>query len=445
MAKFVPDDDPNKADASPTKAFFVDIITKDIQLDEAIQDLVDNCVDGAKRLRPHGDYNGLWVRLRVAPDAFVIEDNCGGIPLDVARKYAFKFGRAKGFKETKHSVGQFGIGMKRALFKMGERFEVVSTEPKAHFEIDVDVGDWLNDDVNWDFPISNLQECKFKPPETGTKITVPSLAQGVPERFSQQTFVSALRQDIRAKQQQPMQAGLQISLNDEVIIPNIWQLRQSDSIQPAARRFADQLNGGPPLITRLYAGVHESDRQRAGWYVFCNGRCILEANQDKITGWNEVSEAGVAVPKYHGQFAKFRGYVFLDSDDAAILPWNTTKTGLAEESAAYRRLKPRLIEATRPVIDFLNQLDAEIDLDEPDRVLTRALQDAPSVPLERLPERVSFQFTPPPRRGPPMSRITYKKPKAEADRLREAMSATSLADLGERSFDFAYENLVEED
>lgn len=445
MAKFVPDDDPNKADASPTKAFFVDIITKDIQLDEAIQDLVDNCVDGAKRLRPRGDFAGLRVKLRVSADHFTIEDNCGGIPLEIARKYAFKFGRAKGFKETKHSVGQFGIGMKRALFKLGDCFEVVSTEPKAHFEIEVNVADWLDDDVNWDFPISNLQEQKFKRADTGTNITVGTLAAGVPDRFAQNTFVSALRQDIRAKQQQPMQAGLQISLNDEVIIPNIWQLRESASIQPAARRFNDKLNGSAALITRLYAGVHDSDRQRAGWYVFCNGRCILEADQDKATGWNEVSEAGVAVPKYHGQFARFRGYVFLDSDDAGILPWNTTKTGLAEESAAYRRLKPRLIEATRPVIDFLNLLDAEIDLDEPDRVLSRALQEADSVPLERLPERASFQFTPPPRRGPPMSKITYKKPKAEADALRGVMSATSLPDLGERTFDFAYGNLIEDD
>lgn len=45
-----------KIDASPTKSFFVYIIIKDIALDKAILDLIDNCVDGAKRLRPDENY-----------------------------------------------------------------------------------------------------------------------------------------------------------------------------------------------------------------------------------------------------------------------------------------------------------------------------------------------------------------------------------------------------
>jgi hypothetical protein len=445
VARFIEEDDPTKADASPTKRFFADIITKDIQLDQAIQDLVDNSVDGARRLRPGGDYHDLWVNIRVAADCFSIADNCGGIPLEIARKYAFKFGRAEGFAATTHSVGQFGIGMKRALFKIGDQFEVISTEPKAHFEIRVNIKEWLDDKVNWDFPIEALQEKRFAPAKTGTTLKIGLLAQGVGDRFKQNTFVSELRQDIRAKQQQAMQRGLQITLNDEVIITNEWKLKQSDHILPSFKRFDDTLKVDSLLITRIYAGVNESDRQRAGWYVFCNGRCILEADQERTTGWNEVSEGGVAVPKYHGQFARFRGYVFLDADDASILPWNTTKTGLDQESAAYRRLKPRLIEATRPVIDFLNKLDAEKDMEESDRVLTRAVEAAAPVPLERLPERAAFQFTAPAKKGPQMSTISYKKPKADADRLKAAMSVGTLPRLGEVTFDYAYNNLVEED
>ena len=113
MAKLTHGDEEDlaKADASPTKLFFVEIITKDIELDKAIQDLVDNCIDGAKRLRPGPDakYDGLTVNLEIRNNYFEIRDNCGGIPLDIARKYAFKFGRAKGFQRTSHSVGQFGI------------------------------------------------------------------------------------------------------------------------------------------------------------------------------------------------------------------------------------------------------------------------------------------------------------------------------------------------
>ena len=38
------------AKAVPTKQFFVSMLTRDISLDDAILDLIDNCLDGALRL-----------------------------------------------------------------------------------------------------------------------------------------------------------------------------------------------------------------------------------------------------------------------------------------------------------------------------------------------------------------------------------------------------------
>ena len=37
----------DRAEASPTKQFFVSMLTRDINLADAILDLVDNCLDGA--------------------------------------------------------------------------------------------------------------------------------------------------------------------------------------------------------------------------------------------------------------------------------------------------------------------------------------------------------------------------------------------------------------
>ncbi len=449
MAILVPmdDDDLTKVDASPTKEFFVDIITKDIQLDHAILDLIDNCVDGAKRIRPgdEANYSGLSVDIEVTDSHFVIADNCGGIPLEVARKYAFKFGRAKGFVRTSHSVGQFGVGMKRALFKMGHRFNVSSVDSQHKFRVEVDVAKWSADEFNWDFDIKGLTEGSFDVDQTGTRIEIDDLDASVAETFAQHAFVRSLRQDIRVAQQHPMRLGLNITLNGEAIIPTEWQLQQSDNIEPSYRRFEDDVGGEALLITRLYAGIGESSRAHAGWYVFCNGRCILEADQDPITGWDE-SDAGVEIPKYHGQFARFRGYAFLDSDDSSILPWNTTKTGLDLEADAYRRLRGRLIEATRPVINFLNNLDAEKDFEEADKILSQAVRKSSAVALETLTHRPTFVYTQPPRRrGPTLTKIAYRKPQAEADKLKEVFEAQSNRELGEEAFDYAYANLVEED
>lgn len=83
----------DQAKASPTKAFFVQMLVKDVSLESAILDLVDNCIDGATRLRGDGSYAGLWVKVTVNRDEFVIDDNCGGIDVDLAKNYAFRFGR----------------------------------------------------------------------------------------------------------------------------------------------------------------------------------------------------------------------------------------------------------------------------------------------------------------------------------------------------------------
>lgn len=442
----IDDADPTKVDAAPTKAFFVEIITRDIPLDKAIQDLVDNCVDGAKRLRPGADdnYEGLWVKVEMSETEFRISDNCGGIPLETARKHAFKFGRPKGFQSTPFSVGQFGVGMKRALFKMGNHFKVTSVEPNSRFDVEVDVPTW-SDQPSWDFHLSDLVEDPNSVESTGTVIEVKKLHPGVASTFRLEAFKTNLRHQIRVVQQHFMRKGLKIFFGDEALISSQWQLNTGEGIDPSFRRYEDDLGGTGPLRTRLYAGIGASSSAHAGWYIFCNGRCILDADQSSTTGWSEATDEGVTAPKYHGQFARFRGYAFLDCEDASILPWNTTKTDLDFDSDAYRRLRGRLIEAMRPVIDFLNELDAEKDFAAEDRDLSQAVGRTTSTPLERLPERAAFSYRPPVKRGPALTTISYKRTQPEVDRLKAALQANSNREIGEKSFTYTYENLVEED
>ncbi len=136
-------------DARPEKRFFVEMLTRDIEFAPAVIDLVDNSVDGAKRVRPTPGGNGtaqaperfvgLHVDLVVAPDRFEISDNCGGFSRQVATDYAFRFGRAVGQPTTEGEVGQFGVGMKRALFKLGSAFTVESQHDGERWEVTVDV------------------------------------------------------------------------------------------------------------------------------------------------------------------------------------------------------------------------------------------------------------------------------------------------------------------
>ena len=135
--------------AEPTKRFFVEMFTKDIALEQAVLDLVDNSVDGARRSPKDGalPLDGYAVQITLSKETFRIDDNCGGFDKNTARDYAFRFGRDFETPEvqaqrTSGAIGQFGVGMKRALFKFGQRFKVYSATTDQSWGIDVNVENW---------------------------------------------------------------------------------------------------------------------------------------------------------------------------------------------------------------------------------------------------------------------------------------------------------------
>ncbi|UUX95287.1 ATP-binding protein [Aquabacterium sp. J223] len=112
----------DSAVALPTKRFFVSMLKRDIDLKDAIVDLVDNCLDGA--LRSAGvypaDYAKHSIEIEVGRAALRIADDCGGIPREIAKNYAFKMGRERADPHDSESetIGMHGIGMKRAIPNM---------------------------------------------------------------------------------------------------------------------------------------------------------------------------------------------------------------------------------------------------------------------------------------------------------------------------------------
>ncbi|MEM6867745.1 MAG: ATP-binding protein, partial [Cyanobacteria bacterium P01_C01_bin.121] len=164
--------------ASPTKNFFVDMLTRDIDLKDAILDLLDNCIDGIQRtLRdtdlPERPYEGFWANIEISEDSFKIEDNCGGIPLEVAERYAFRMGKPKGISDDDDifTIGTYGIGMKRAIFKMGQSAEVYSQTDDDAFKVIIQP-DWLVSDDSWDLPVETVARADE---ENGTSIEIAEL------------------------------------------------------------------------------------------------------------------------------------------------------------------------------------------------------------------------------------------------------------------------------
>jgi hypothetical protein len=419
-----------KVDASPTKEFFINMLTRDVPLDRAILDLVDNSVDAAYQA---GGIQGKKVSIRFDKDHFFIEDNCGGISKDTAKQYAFKFGRSKDDqRETPHSVGQFGVGMKRTLFKIGQKFMVESNHPASAFRINVDVNEWLAQKDRWAFYLEDIEQGA----QYGTKITVGNLLDGVSEQFELPLFLDEIIKDIEKAHFKAISEGLEVIINGRKVEPFEFTIKYSEELNPV--HYKGNFNGVNYSIT---AGVDVRDLHKGGWYIVCNGRLIEEANTDSKTGW------GVhGIRNYHPDFAFFRGIVEFDADDSSKLPWTTTKTSVDTDNFVYRKVQAEMKKVMVEVIAFLNkrrkeddEFDKELIEEKP---LNNALERAPSIPFNQVAVNERFLAPDTAKRvanPDPLVNVQYKVNKNKMDKVKDAIGLQSNREVGEYSFEYVFD------
>ena len=132
------------------------MLTRDIKLEEAILDLLDNCVDGilrSKGVESDRPYEGNWADISFGGGTFSIIDNCGGISWELSQ-YAFRMGRdPKREPDAAGVVGVYGIGMKRAIFKMGKSCEISTRSGEDEYEVSI-TPEWVDDEDNWNIPVA---------------------------------------------------------------------------------------------------------------------------------------------------------------------------------------------------------------------------------------------------------------------------------------------------
>lgn len=359
------------ADAHPAKAFFVNMLTRDIELKDAILDLLDNCVDGAMRsLKPAElsgptPYHGKWAKISLSTDMFRIEDNCGGIPLELARKSAFRLGRADPDQDKDlPTVGIYGIGMKRAIFKLGRNATVDSKTSTDNFVVTIDDA-WMSDDHLWTIPMkvgsSSLDV-------DGTLIEVSQLPLGISRLFSDETdFVKDLEKAIASYYSVILDKGFAVTVNtvpvkatQTAILMDSVDFEKSTGIMPYV--YHAERNGVVvSVVIGFYRDFPDEEEQeqalegkpsveKAGITVVCNDRVVLYADKTRMTGWGEAT-----VPGYHTQFVSIAGLVTFNANDASLLPVTTTKRGLDGNSELYLIVKENVREGIKFFTDFTNK------------------------------------------------------------------------------------------
>jgi hypothetical protein len=459
----------DRAQASPTKQFFVSMLTRDISLDDAILDLLDNCLDGAMRIADgkRVDYAQHFVKIRLAKDYFSIEDNCGGIPRDVAINYAFKMGREPDDNRDSETetIGMYGVGMKRAIFKMGKNSLVRTRYGDDSFEVPI-TSEWL-EAKSWDpLPINEPTDASEALPQPGTMIIVRDLYEGVSRHFENEAFENKVRTAISEHFTMFLQWGLTVELNEKLVEPvRVEVLVSKREDGPAPFVFRKTIDGVVVSITvgrntNRALGDEEDDdagfeRDRssatAGWTVLCNERAVIVGDKSRLTGW------GDGIPLYHPQFAIITGIIEFRSKHADKLPVTTTKRALDTSSNVWLESLVKMKEGMRVWIDYTNQWKNQAGAEQQQ---TRHWEDARPMPLRLAIEAVAqraatrklddegVEFNPkkskvlpePPNKTPSSRRVTFSKPVEEIRLVGKALLDDENAKpgvVGEKAFDLA--------
>lgn len=342
--------------AGPTKAFFVKMLTRDIDLADAILDLLDNCVDGVvrqlakKTSRSTGGkpYKGFYANITATKDSFEIADNCGGIPEGIAQDYAFMLGRPDLNRDSGiETVGMYGIGMKRAIFKLGQECVVESQPDTGRYKVAI-TSKWLSEDDNWDLELSPHSGNPFA--NDGTKISIKKLHKPISRRFNadKDSFLGDLHKEIARHYALILGKGFKVKLNGKEVAPARLSLLSpaksigalsKPSIEPYV--FSGKFDGVAvdvivgfyrPLLKEqeLDDSLLKSTREHAGWTVVCNDRVVLYNDKSPKTGWGTGG-----VPSFHNQFISIAGFAQFRSNDSMALPLNTTKRGIDTSTDVY--------------------------------------------------------------------------------------------------------------
>ncbi|PPE80046.1 ATP-binding protein [Kaistia algarum] len=349
------------------------MLTRDIELRDAILDLLDNCVDGILRsaspdqtaARP---YEGFHATVLLASDHFQIVDNCGGIPIETAKRYAFAMGKPEGAESetTSATVGMYGIGMKRAIFKLGTD-ALVESWSDTGFTVEF-TSQWMTTEGWTDLPVHELQEGRL--PNRGTSITVMTLNPEVSASFSEPEWIDDFCRTISQHYSIILEKGFSVLVGNgrdqpRAIVPEPFRLLQT--AEDGGRRIAPYVYFGKlgEVDVEIYAGLYrelltaeEADTEEetrgttddAGWTVACNDRVVIWKDKTRLTGWGEAT-----VPNYHGQFIAITGIVLMKCENPKQLPLTTTKRGIDAASNVYSEAKDLMREATKSLTSFTNR------------------------------------------------------------------------------------------
>ena len=340
-----------KIKADPRKSFFIDMLTRDISLIDCIFDLIDNSIDSILHRTKFDPMKGLTreekiklnkykISINFTKNSFFIEDNSVGIEDEIVTTKVFRFG-AENSSQKKLGLSVYGIGMKRAFFKIGKLVDFESTSKKGTVSVQFNVDNWVKDENSWDLEGSSTKDNNKK---LGTRISIKNITEEVAPNFKNQAFETRLIEKIQTTYGIFLDYGLVINVNNKKTEAKLPTIMESKAVKVSSKIFKKD-----NVSVKIIAGLSSKDDKKSnGWFIFCNGRMILEGDKTENTGWGNGM-----LRKFHASTNRFVGFVYFKSDNVNLLPWTTTKNGVNYESTIYQYALSQMVTIAKPIVNFL--------------------------------------------------------------------------------------------
>ncbi|MBN2066539.1 MAG: ATP-binding protein [Candidatus Thermoplasmatota archaeon] len=423
----------------PTKQLFIDVLTRDISIRDCILDLLDNSVDAYTN---HGIEEPRDIKLSFNDEYFQIYDTCGGISKDELENEAFRLGLTEESPKTS-TIGVYGIGLKRAIFKLGKTIVVETDDGINYCKLTIPVDKWLKDKDSWVLDLDVVKESSLEGRLPYTIINITDLHYTARDVFRTIDFQRDISEDISHYYSLFItEKQLVFYVNDNHISGHEITIRTNDTNKPVKHQYSFE-GVDITIICWLHIGDKDVKTLPSGWNVYMNKRLVIFDDTSRDTGW--IGEKPY-FPKYHSIYNQFRGIVFLETNQPLLLPMNTSKNGFNKESMIYSNLLLKMCETGRPFIDYLANKynkskemseDIEESLEEKMKVDASTENSYKETSLSEAKYEVTFNAPPRTRRTNKKEvSIQYKKPKTRVDIVKEYLDLSSNSDVGSETFEY---------
>ncbi|MCB1734031.1 MAG: ATP-binding protein [Gammaproteobacteria bacterium] len=328
--------------------FIKNISARDITPLECIYDLIDNSIDAARNrisetnpAQPRDNplpssYDGYRVEINVTFDQIKISDNCKGVSRNALSESMFVTGRES---HEPYSIGHFGIGLKRALLKLGRSYKLESDNGEEGFSLDFKEST---------IGASSVPEKAVSKKTSGRRfftIEISSINAEVANAITQPRWTDDAVGKISARYGIIINKGFDIVINEKRVEGFAPSVRDDDLFDPVEE--AIPTTSGVEIY--IQTGTHEdylmsyeknwkmkcNDHltDQYGWYFVCNDRVLVVADHSSRLGWKQ---------RWHSEYYGFVGWVHFIAKDGSKLPWDTKKTDISADSNVFREVREKL-------------------------------------------------------------------------------------------------------